>query len=334
MFSLPSGFVFCVALFCAAAAHAGESDFKVTHRDSLPGNVQWDYLTYDEPSKRLFITRGDHVDVFDTTLNRVIASVTDTPGVHGVALAPDLNKGFTSNGRNDTVTIFERSSLKVLGTVPTGKNPDAIVYDPLTRRVFAANGKSGDLTVIDGVKDIVLATIAIGGKLEFAAVDGKGRLYVNIEDANTLAVIDTVNLAMLAKYDLSPSCNEPTGLAIDPTTERLFVGCHNQAMVVVSGTSGKILATVPIGKGCDATTYDSGLQLAFSSNGEGSITIISTDTYAVKQTLSTQPTARTMALDGAGHHIYTVAAETDAPIEAGVRPRLKPGTFSVFTISR
>src|ERR1039458_3434204 len=329
-----SRFIAPLLLACAVPIHAAEPAYHVTHKEILPGDVKWDYLTYDDSSKRLFITRGDHVDVYDTTLSRVVASIADTPGVHGVALAPTFNKRFTSNGRSNSVTIFELSSLKVLGTLPTGKKPDAIVYDPFTRRVFAANGDSGSLTVIDAARNEVLATVVVGGKLEFAVVDGKGRLYVNVENKNTLAVVDTVKLSVVAQHDLSASCDEPTGLAIDPAAERLFVGCHNQKMAVVSGITGEILATVAIGKGCDATAYDSELKLAFSSNGEGTLTIISADTYTVRQTLATQPTAPTMALDDGARRIYTVAADTEAPNVVGVRPRLKPGTFTLLTVSR
>ena len=327
-------FIACLILACAVPIHAAGPAYHVTSKNILPGNVKWDYLTYDVGSKRLFITRGDHVDVYDTTLGRVVGSIADTPGVHGVALAPGLNRGFTSNGRSNTVTVFELSSLKVLATLPAGKKPDAIVYDPFTKRVFAANGESGTLTTIDAARSEVLATVNIGGKLEFAAVDGKGRLYVNVESKNALAVVDTVKLSVVARHDLSATCDEPAGLAIDPATERLFVGCRNQKMAVVSGETGEILATIPIGKGCDATAYDTGLKLAFSSNGEGTLTIISADTYAVRQTLATQPTARTMALDDASHRIYTVAADRDAASAAGVRPRLTPGTFTLLTVSQ
>lgn len=313
---------------------AAESAYRVTHHDVLPGDVKWDYLAYDAVSKRLFITRGDHIDVYDTALGQVAGTIADTPGVHGVALSPELDKGYASNGRNDTITIFELSSLKPLGTLPAGKKPDAIIYDPYTRRVFAANGESGSLTVIDAAKNEVIATIVVGGKLEFMAADGKGKLYVNVEDHNALAVIDTTTLSLVARYDLSASCNEPAGLSMDAATERLFVGCRNQKMAVVSGKTGEILATLPIGKGCDATAYDSALQLAFSSNGEGTLTIISAATYSVIQTLATQPTARTMALDDANHRIYTVAAEIEVPGSAGIRPKLKPGTFTLLTVSR
>ncbi len=313
---------------------AAESTYHVTHHEALPGDVKWDYLNYDVVSKRLFITRGDRVDVYDTVLGQVVGTVADTPSVHGVALSPELNKGFTSNGRNNTVTVFNLSSLKPIGVLPAGKKPDAIVYDSFTQRVFAANGESGTLTVIDAVRNEVIGTIVVGGKLEFMAADGKGKLYMNVEDHNALAVVDTVTLSLIARYDLSVSCDEPTGLSIDSATERLFVGCRNQKMAVVSGKTGEILATVPIDKGCDATAYDSALKVAFSSNGEGTLTIISAVTYSVQQTLVTQPTARTMALDATNHRIYTVAADIETPGSAGVRPKLRPGTFSLLTVSR
>ncbi len=330
-------FPIAVSLFLACAAPlavAAEPAFRVARQEVLPGGVKWDYLAYDAGSGRLFITRGDHVDVYDTALGRVVGEVAGTAGVHGVALVPGLGKGFASNGGSDTVTVFDLSSLQVLATLPSGKKPDAIVYDPFTRRVFAANGAAGSLTVIDAVRDEVLATVSVGGKLEFAAVDGKGRLYVNVEDRDALAVVDTVKLSVLARYDLSAVCEEPAGLAIDPVGERLFVGCRNEKMAVVSGIGGEILATVPIGKGCDATAYDGTEHLAFSSNGEGSLTIVSTDTYAVRQTLATRPTARTMALDEGGRRIYTVAADTEGTAAVGARPKLKPGTFTLLTISR
>ena len=331
----PIFFRLVISLILASALpiQAAELSYHVSYHEVLPGNIKWDYLTFDTGSKRLFITRGDHVDVYDTAPGRLVASLADTLGVHGVAVAPGLNKGFTSNGLSRTVTVFELSSLNVLATLPTEKNPDAIIYDLLTQRVFAANGESGSLTVIDAVKNVVLATVAIGGKLEFMAVDGKGKLYINIEDRNALAVVDTANLSVNDRYDLSASCTEPTGLSIDPQTERLFVGCRNQNMVVVSGTTGAILATVPIGKGCDATAYDRELNLAFSSNGEGTLTIISADTYKVRQTLATQPTARTLALDSTSHRLYTVAADLESPSAPGVKPKLKPGTFTLLTVS-
>ena len=325
---------FSLLMLCALTANAVEPTYQVTGKQVLSGDVKWDYPNFDAGSKRLFITRGDHVDVFDTATSRVVGTIADTQGVHGVALAPDLNRGYTSNGQSKTVTIFELSSLKVLGTLPTEKKPDAIVYDPFTQRVFVANGDSGSLTVIDAKEAKVMATVVIGGKLEFEAVDGKGRLYVNVEDRSSLAVVDTDKLSVVATHDLSSACKEPTGLSIDPATERLFVGCRNQKMAVVSGLSGQILASVPVGKGCDATAYDSGLKLAFASSGDGTLTVMSTESYALVQTVPTRPSARTMALDESSHRIYTVAAESEAPGSPGARPKLKPGTFTLITVSQ
>lgn len=334
MFKNIAKLISCVILAAAIPAHAAQSTFHITGKEPVPGDVRWDYLSFDVDSNRLYITHGDHVDVYDTGQNRVVATIPGTEGVHGVALAPDLDRGFTSNGASSTVTLFELSTSKVIGTLPTEKKPDAIVYDPHTHRVFVANGDSGTLTVIDAQTEKVIGTVAIGGKLEFEAVDGKGLLYVNIEDQSKLAVVDTVRLSVRARHDLTSGCLEPTGLSIDPATERLFVGCRNQTMAVVAGLTGKILASVPVGKGCDATAYDSSLNLAFASSGDGTITVLSGESYAVLQTIATQPTARTMALDATEHRIYTVAAELEAPPSPGARAKLKPGTFAVITVQR
>ncbi len=324
----------CAILAVSTLVHAAEPAFQVAGKVALAGDVKWDYLNFDVGSKRLYITHGDHVDVYDAEQNRVVETIPGTEGVHGVALAPDLDRGFTSNGASSTVTIFELSTSKVLGTLPTQKKPDAIVYDPHTKRVFVANGDSGTLTVIDAEANRVVGTVAIGGKLEFEAVDGKGLLYVNVEDRNSLAVVDTVRLSVRARHDLSSACLEPTGLAIDSATERLFVGCRNQKMAVVAGLTGKILASVPIGRGCDATAYDSGLKVAFASSGDGTLTVLSGESYVVVQTVVTQPTARTMAFDSANHRIYTVAADFDAPLSPGTRPKLKAGTFTLISVAR
>jgi len=334
MYFIPFRLIAFLLLICATSVHAAEPAYQVTHRELLPGDVKWDYLNFDAESKRLFITRGGKVDVYDTAKGRIVGSIEGTLGVHGVALVPELDRGFTSNGGSNTVSVFELSTLKILTTLPTEKKPDSIVFDPFTRRVFAANGESGSLTVIDAVKAEVITNVAIGGKLEYLAVNGKGRIYVNVEDKNKLVAVDTEKLTVLARHDLSASCNQPTGLSIDRAEERLFVGCRNQKLTVVSGLTGGILASVPIGKGSDATAYDSALHLAFSSNGEGSITVVSADTYAVTHTIVTQPTARTLALDSVSHTLYTVAADTEAPATIGGRPRLIPGTFSLLTISR
>ena len=326
------GTIACTAFF--SPAHASGPAFHVAERQGLPGEVKWDYLTFDGASHRLFITHGDRVDVYDTEERKVIGSIGGTLGVHGVALAPDIDRGYTSNGQSSTVTVFELSSLRVLGTLPTEKKPDAIVYDPFSKRVFVANGDSGTLTVIDAPSGKLLATVAVGGKLEFQAVDAKGLLYVNVEDKNVLAVVDTAKLKVIAQHDITAGCKSPTGLSIDPSTDRLFVGCRNQKMAVVAGETGAILASLPIGKGCDATAYDPGLKQAYASNGDGTLTVISSETYSVEQIVTTQATAKTMALDASKHRIYAVAAEIEVPASAGVRQKLRYDSFMLLTLTQ
>ncbi len=324
---------FSVLLFSLVAiAQANAAEFRVIAKLPLAGSTKWDYLSFEPSSNRLFITHGDRVDVFDTSEKKLVGSIPDTVGVHGVAIASKLNRGYTSNGVSSTVTIFELSSLKVLGTLPTGKKPDAIIFDAHTNRVFVANGDSGTLTVIDALASQLVGTIVIGGKLEFEAVDGKGRLFVNVEDKNVLAVIDTEKLAVTAMLDISSECDSPTGLSIDAAKERLFVGCRNQKMAVVDGLTGSIIASVPVGKGCDATDFDPFLKQAYASSGDGTLTVLNTETYRVEQVVQTQTTARTVALDPLHHVLYLVAAEIEAPAGEGVRPNLKPGTFQLLTV--
>lgn len=317
-------------------AHAADQGYRLIARQTLDGPVRWDYLSVDSVHHRVFLTRGDHVDVFDAASKSVIGSVVNTPGVHGVALAPERDRGYTSNGGNDSVTVFVLSSLKEVATVKVGAKPDSIVYDPKTARVFVANGKDKNISVIDAVSNKLIATIALSGVPETAVVDGSGRLYVAVEDKNAIAVIDTAAMTVLRQYDVSAVCDEPAGLAIDTASQRLFAGCHNQKMAIVDAISGKVLAAPAIGKGNDATAFDPLRKLAFASNGEGTLTVIDGNApYHVVQTLSTMPRARTMALDPVSHALFLVAAEADsAPLQPGnTRPALKPGTFTLLTIA-
>ena len=324
--------ILCLAT--AALAQAAEADLRVVSRQMLEGDTKWDYLSFEPERDHLFITHGDRVDLYDTLKKEVIGTIPNTLGVHGVALAPELDHGYTSNGLSSTVTIFELSSLRVLGTLPTEKKPDAIIYDSSTKRVFVANGDSGTLTVIDALTNRVIDTVAIGGKLEFQAVDGRGRLYVNVEDRNVLAVVDTASLTVIAKHDISAGCDSPTGLSIDAPSSRLFVGCRNQKMAVVHGKTGAILASLPVGKGCDATAYDSVLMRVYASSGDGTLTVVDGETYVIELVVSTQPTARTLALDPVMHMLYAVAAEVETSGADGVRPKLKSGSFQLLTIGR
>jgi DNA-binding beta-propeller fold protein YncE len=323
------------------SAFAEDAGYRVTDKQHLEGDIKWDYLIVDAGHRHLFISNGDRVEVFDVDKKQIVGAITNTHGVHGIALAPDLDRGFTSNGKDNNVTIFELSTLKIIGNSQTEKKPDGIVYDPSSKRVFAANGESGSLTPVDALTGKSLTAIPLGGKPEFVAVDGKGRLFVNIEDKNELVVVDTQKLAITHRYDLSASCDEPAGLSIDPDSQRLFVGCHNQKMTIVDANTGKILDSLPIGRGNDATAYDATSRLVFSSNGDGTLNVISSldaTHYQIRQTVNTLPGARTLAIDPVSHKVYLVTAETE-PAEATTqpkeshRPRFKPDTFTLITVS-
>ncbi len=319
-----------------------QGQYQLKQKYVLGGEGGWDYLTYDSVGKRLFISRGTHVMVVDPAKGTVLGDIPDTTGVHGIALAQDLGKGFTSNGRDNTVTVFDLKTLKEISKVKVegADNPDAILYDPASKRVFTFNGRSKNATVIDADKGTVLATIPLDGKPEFAAADGKGMVYVNIEDKNQLTSIDAKKGAVAASWPLT-GCEEPAGLAIDRKSRRLFAGCHNKVMAVVDADNGKVVATVPIGQGVDANEFDPGTQLAFSSNGDGTLTVVhedSPDKYTVAQNAETLRAARTMALDANTHDVYLVTAEFEEqpPAKEGDRPRrvMKPGSFTLLVMSR
>jgi DNA-binding beta-propeller fold protein YncE len=278
--------------------------------------------------------------VLDTASGKVVGDIPDTVGVHGVALAPEIGRGFTSNGRAATVTIFDLKTLATIGHASTGQNPDAIVYDSISRRVFTMNGRSGDATAIDAATGKVAGTLLPGGKPEFAVADGRGR-YVNLEDKSQEVVLDSRKLEVVARWSLAP-CEEPTGLALDPEHRRLFAGCHNQLMAVLDADSGKLVATLPIGRGVDATAFDPGLQYAYASNGEGTLTVVhedAPDKFTVMDNVPTQRGARTMALDPATHQVYLATADF-APMPAPVpgqprqRPAIVPNTFMVLVFSK
>lgn len=334
-FRLPA--LLACALFPLAAA-AG--DFEVLHRYTLGGEGGWDYLSYDAPSHRLFIARGQHVQVVDPRNGSVIGDIPDTPGVHGVALAPELDKGFTSNGRDNSVSVFTASSLKATAKIstPQGENPDFIAYDEATKQVLAFNGRSHNLSVIDAVGEKLVATVALAGKPEAAVADGRGMAFVDIEDKNALQSIDLKAGAVVATWPL-PGCDEPAGLAIDRAARRLFVGCHNRTLLVVNADSGKTVAQLPIGEGVDANGFDAQRKLVFSSQGDGTLSIIqaaAADSFKLQQTVATARGARTMAVNTVEHQVYLVTAEFDEqpPAAGQTRPRrtMKPGSFTLLVV--
>jgi YVTN family beta-propeller protein len=327
------------ASMVAIPASAAPPPYAVVEHWKLGGVGGWDYLTFDEPRARLFVTRGDHVEVVDTKTGGVIGRIPKTAGVHGVALAPELKRGYTSNGRANTVTEFDYDTLAVLREVPvSGVNPDAILYEPTTRRVFTFNGRSNNATVLDAASLTVIATLPVPDKPEFAATDGHGRVFVNIEsEAGQLLAIDAAKPAVVATWPL-PGCASPSGLAFDASRNRLYSVCDANAMVVTVATSGRQVARVAIGEGPDAAAVDPARGLVFSSNGEGTLTVVradSPDKYTVAGTVLTQRGARTMALDPVSGRVYLVTAEfgpapAATPEQPHPRPVPLPDTFTVL----
>jgi DNA-binding beta-propeller fold protein YncE len=320
----------------AFSATAGE--YGLVGSYPVAGDGGWDYLSYDATSDRLFVTRGDRVQVVNPANGHVAFEITDTPGVHGVALAPDLGKGYTSNGGDDSVTVFDMKSFATVAKIKTvgGERPDAIVYSESTKNVVTLNGKSHNASVIDAGTDRLVATIPLPGRPESAVTDSKGRLFVNIEDKNELAMIDLRTHQVGAVWPLA-ACDEPAGLALDADSGRLFVGCHNNTMLVVNSDSGHVVATLPIGQGVDANAFDAARKLVFSSQGDGTLTIIKEESpgkFRVQQTAHTRPGARTMALNAKDHLVYLVSADyVEAPPQTqGKRTRrtVKPGTFTLL----
>lgn len=333
--------VSCVFLLLATMAMAADSGYHVVHTYKLGGEGGWDYLTMDSAARRLYISRATHVIVLDADSGNVVGDIPDTPGVHGIALAPELGRGFVSNGREGTVTIFDIKTLKPITKVNAGENPDCILYDPATKRVFTFNGRSHDSTAIDAATGKVLGTIKLEGKPEFAVSDGKGAVFVNIEDKSQLDAIDPQKLEVKASWSLAP-CEEPSGLAIDRKHRRLFSGCHNKMMAVVDADTGKVVATPPIAEGVDANAFDPQTDLAFASCGEGVLVVVREDSphkFTVKENAPTEAGARTMALDEKTHQIYTVTAKfgpPPAPTAENPRPwhTILPDTFVVLVLTR
>jgi len=320
---------------------AADGDYHLLKKVVLGGEGFWDYLVCDSAARRVYISRGTHVMVVDADTYAVVGDIPGTEGVHGIAIAPELGRGFASDGRSNTVTIFDLASLKVLGTAPTGEGPDAIVYDPITKRVFTLNGRAGTATAIDAATGKPLGDITLGGRPEYAAVDGKGHVYNNLEDKSELIEIDAQNLKVTARWPLAPG-ESPSGLAMDQEHRRLFAGCHNGMMVVVDADTGKVLATPKIGRGVDANRFDPGTQLAFSSNGDGTLTVVhedSPDKFTPLADVTTQRGARTMALDLKTHKVFLVTAEfgpppAPTPEHPHPRPQAVPGSFTLLVFGQ
>lgn len=296
----------CLPCASQAAEPAAPGRYAVQQRWDLGPATRWDYLALDPQRARLYVTRGDHVQVLDAASGKPVGEIPNTAGVHGVAFAQDLKLGFTSNGRANSVTVFDLDTLQVKRELAVaGANPDAILYDPATRKLYTFNGKSADVSVFDAASGKPLATIPVGGKPEFAATDGK-RVYLNVEDKGELVAIDAGSDRVLAHWPLA-GCEEPSGLALDAAHGRVFSVCGNRTMLVTDSASGKTVARVAIGGHPDAAYYDAGSATVFSSNGEGTLSVVrqlDADHYAPAVTVPTVKGARTMAFDPATRRAF------------------------------
>jgi YVTN family beta-propeller protein len=293
------------------AAWAADS-YQITKKIPIPGQGSWDYLTVDEGARRLYVSHGTQVEVLDLDSGAIVGKIENTQGVHGIAIAPNLGRGFVSDGQSSTVTIFDLKTLKTIAEVPTGKKPDAIIYDPATSRVFAFNGGGNSATVIEAKDGKVAGTINLGGGPEFAAADGNGYVYNNLEDESLVLKINSRTLKVEQRWPTAP-CASPSSMAIDRDNRRLFLGCRSKVMAVMNADTGQVVTTLPIGDHVDATAFDVETRLIFNSNGEGTVTVVrqdSPDKYSVVETVKTLPRAKTSALDPKTHRLFLSTAES------------------------
>jgi DNA-binding beta-propeller fold protein YncE len=313
--------------------------YHLAREVAVPGDEGWDYLAFDGAGHRLFVTHGTHVQVLSPDLT-LAGEIPDTPGVHGVALAPDLGRGYISAGRAGTVVVFDLKTLARIGEIKvTGENPDAILYEPSTHRVFTFNGRGRNATAIDAKTNKVVGTLALDAKPEFAVSDGAGHVFVNLEDRSSIARIDPKKLTVEAVWPLA-GCEEPSGLAIDTAAHRLFAVCSNQVMAVVDAKQGRVITTLPIGARVDAAAFDPKTHLAFASCGDGTLTVVKEEApgkFTVVQSAATRPGARTLALDANTHRVFLVTARltpppAPSPSQPRPRPGIEPGSFSVLVM--
>lgn len=334
--------IFSTLLIIVSITNGLGQNYKVSKKINMEGNDGWDYLAVDAVNQHLFVSHGNVVNVIDLRSDQVIATIPDTKGFHGIALANDLNKAFISNGKDNSITVVNLKTFELIEKVKIdGVNPDAILYDKFSEKVFVYNGKSNDATVLDAITNKIIKTIPFGGKPEFSVTNNKGLVYVNIEDKNEIKTINTTTLEVSNTWNIAPG-DEPSGLAIDTETNRLFSVCGNKLMVVVDALNGKIITTLPIGDGCDGVAFDPKKKLIFSSNGEGSMTVVkeeNSSVFKVLETVKTQKGARTIALNPTTSQLYLPTAEfgpKPEPTKENPKPRapIAPNSFRVLVVEK
>lgn len=330
----------CLCMALAAVCIAAEAPgFKVTNKYPVPGDGGFDYIVFDGSANRLYVSHGTKVDVLEAATGKIVGQVDDTPGVHGIAIVPQLHRGFTTNGGNSTVSVFDTESLKTIKKISVAADPDFVFYDSRTGKVLVCHGDGAAITLIDPEKEAVAGKIDLGGGAEAAVVDGKGNGFVNLEESATLVQFDPQRMSVNGKWPIT-GCKTPTGLAIDAANSRLFIGCRSKVLAVMDANSGKVITTLPIGDRVDAVAFDPENKLIFASNGDGTVSVIrqkSPDEYESIGYIPTQKSAKTMAFDPKSKKLYLSAAEMEpAPASAGqrARNRPKPGSFTVLVVER
>jgi DNA-binding beta-propeller fold protein YncE len=334
--------IISLTMFAGTHEAQNKKGYHLLEKIAIGGEGGWDYVFDDSDARRLYVSHATKVVVIDTDTNKVVGEIGGLKGVHGIATVAEFGRGFISDGRDNSVTIFDTKTMKTVGQVKVGTNPDCIIYDSATKRVFAFNRGSSSVTAFDAADGKVAGTIDLGGHPEFATSDGNGMVFVNLDDKSEVVAIDSRKLLAKAHWTLTPEGEDPSGMAIDRKTHRLFVVCGNKKMVVLDNVTGKIISTVPIGDGVDATGFDEKEKLAFSSNGEGTLTVVredSADKFSVLESVSTQRGARTMAVDRRTHKIYLPTAEfgeTPAPTKERPRPRpsIVPDSFVILIFGK
>ena len=311
-----------------------QSTLRVSDTFHIKSSGGWDYILADPASNKLYVSHGTQVNVLDKNRGDSLGIIPNTMGVHGIALVHSLNKGFTSNGRSNSVTVFDLNTMQVTDSITTGQNPDAIFYDDYSKTIITCNGRSSNISVIDPATDKVVATIDVKGKPETAVSDGTGNVFINNEDKSEIEVVDMKTMKLIHSWSIAPG-EAPSGLSINRTTKRLFAGCENKVLIVLDATNGKVVTKVPIGDGCDGTAFDAAAKTVYSSNGDGTLTIIkevSKDKFEVVKNLPTKRGARTLSVDEGTHSIYLPTADFGTPVNGEKRPPMIPGTFQVLVV--
>jgi YVTN family beta-propeller protein len=332
-----------ILLICLSAIGIAQNStgYHLVKKIAVGGEGGWDYLTFNSQSHQLFVSHATKVVVINTDSDKVVGEIPKTEGVHGIAVANEFGRCFVSNGRASTVSIVDLKTLKLIDTVSVGKNPDAILYDAFSHRVFVFNGRSNDATILDAEKGTVVSTLPLGGKPEFSVTDGKGHIFVNIEDKSEIVAIDAKEMKILSRWPIKPG-EEPSGLALDVEHNRLFSVCSNKLMVIVDAENGNVITSLPIGDRVDGCAFDPGAGLAFSSNGDGTVTVVREESpakFSAQETATIQIGARTITVDPETHTLYLPTAEfgpAPAPTPERPRPRpaILPNTFCILKIQK